>query len=83
MNNTPTWLKKKWSENPAKRCERWSENECSGRLTKEYALYYAGKQIQEDWAVIDLCWHHHLGKGLSHKRTAIIQEIKSNGGNTW
>lgn len=22
-------------------------------------------------------------KGLSHKRTAIIQEIKSNGGNSW
>ncbi len=64
MNNTPERLKKKWRENPAKRCLRWKEGNCKGRLTKEHALTYAGRQIQEDFAILDLCEYHHLGDGL-------------------
>lgn len=40
------------------------DKNCSGRITWEHALYYAGKQIQEKWAIIPLCWYHHLGEGL-------------------
>jgi hypothetical protein len=29
---------------------------------------YAGKQIQERFAILPLCEYHHLGKGL-HKKT--------------
>lgn len=65
MNNTPQWIKAYWDKNPAKYCERVSEGVCSGRLTKEHAFIYAGKQIQELWAVIDLCWYHHLGAGMN------------------
>ena len=64
MNNTPSWIKKHWKENPATRCERWQEGSCMGRLTKEHALTYAGRQIQELWAILTLCWFHHLGPGL-------------------
>lgn len=42
--------------------------ECEGRITWEHAWLYAGKQIQEAWAIIPLCEHHHLGTGL-HKPT--------------
>lgn len=38
---------------------RSNEGNCAGRLTKEHALYYAGKQIQEDWAILDICEFHH------------------------
>ena len=44
-------------------CARKS-SECGGRLTFEHAIIYAGKQVQEKWAIIPLCWHHHLGEGL-------------------
>ena len=37
---------------------------CSGRITIEHAFIYAGRQINEIWAYVPLCWHHHLGEGL-------------------
>lgn len=38
--------------------------ECEGRITIEHAFTYAGKQINELWALIPLCEYHHLGEGL-------------------
>ena len=67
MNNVPKRLKDKWQANPPIRCERWKEGTCKGRLTKEHALTYAGRQIQEDWAIIDLCFRHHLGDLLNKR----------------
>jgi hypothetical protein len=39
-------------------CARQNED-CSGRITWEHALIYAGKQIDEVWAIIHLCAYHH------------------------
>lgn len=47
-----------------KTCARKGDD-CDGRITFEHAFLYAGKQINEKWAIIPLCWHHHLGKGLN------------------
>ena|SRR3990167_1382995 len=77
MNNTPQKLKKHWQENPAIRCERWQEGNCSGRLTKEHCFIYAGKQIQEDWAIIDLCWFHHLGEGMNKQINEFISIMRA------
>lgn len=41
---------------------------CSGRITWEHALEYKGRQIQEKFAIIPLCWESHLGGGLNKKR---------------
>lgn len=46
------------------RCER-SGSDCRGRLTWEHAWTYAGRQINELWAIICLCEYHHLGQGLN------------------
>jgi hypothetical protein len=59
MNNTPQHLKNKWAKNPPKFCLRKDEGNCAGRLTKEHAIIYAGKQLQEDWAILDICEYHH------------------------
>lgn len=79
MNNVPKRLKEKWSNEPPPRCARWQEGNCSGRMTKEHAFLYAGKQIQEEWSIINLCWFHHLGKGLNkrwNQRYAVSQATK-------
>ena len=34
------------------------------RVEWEHAFIYAGKQINEWWAIIGVCWHHHRGPGL-------------------
>ena len=45
-----------------KKCAR--QVGCSGRITIEHALLYAGKQINEMFNYVPLCWYHHLGQGL-------------------
>ena len=47
-----------------KRCLRYKEGTCSGRITIEHTLCYSGRQIDEIWNLLPLCWYHHLGDGL-------------------
>jgi hypothetical protein len=35
-------------------------------------MTYAGRQVQEKWAIVPLCWHHHLGPGLDKKANRLI-----------
>ena len=58
MNNTPKHLKEKWATEKPK-CIRASEGNCQGRLTKDHTIIFAGKQVQEDWAIVDVCAFHH------------------------
>lgn len=39
-------------------CARYSQ-QCEGRITFEHAVIYAGRQVQEEWAIIPLCAFHH------------------------
>lgn len=41
-----------------KTCARKGKD-CDGRITFEHALIFAGKQIQERFAIIPLCTYHH------------------------
>lgn len=63
MNNVPLKLRKKWALEDLmgmKRiCMRSEEGNCAGRITKEHALIYAGKQVQEEFAILDVCEFHH------------------------
>ena len=38
---------------------RASEGDCNGRITKEHAIIHAGKQLQDEWAILDICAFHH------------------------
>ena len=42
-------------------------SDCNGRITIEHAFIYAGKQIDEMWNFVPLCYYHHLGKGLDKR----------------
>jgi len=73
MSPIPAKLKAEIESDPYYRlCARSSEGDCSGRITWEHAFIYAGKQIQERWAIIPLCWFHHLGEGLNKAKNQII-----------
>lgn len=45
-------------------CDLCRQNECSGRVEWEHAFLYAGKQINEAWAIVPVCSYHHRGGGL-------------------
>lgn len=54
-----------------KTCAR-ADEDCEGRITWEHAFIYAGKQINEKWAIIPLCVYHHLGDGLDKRKNEAI-----------
>lgn len=65
MRPIPPKLRKSLADDPYySRCARRDEGTCRGRITWEHCFTFAGKQINELWAIIPLCWHHHLGAGL-------------------
>jgi hypothetical protein len=73
MNNMPPALRRKLSEDPYyKTCAR-ANADCEGRITWEHALTYAGRQVQEHFAIIPLCAFHHSvdqfqdGRGLNKR----------------
>ena len=64
MNNVPKKLRKQWAEEDGyfgnqRVCMRADEGNCDGRITKEHAIIFAGKQLQEEWAILDICAFHH------------------------
>ena len=68
MNSMPLKLREELANDPYYQVCARSNAECDGRITWEHALYYIGSQIQEKFAVIPLCYYHHLGLGM-HKKT--------------
>lgn len=60
MSRIPEELREEMSCDPYyETCARKGEHNCAGRITWEHAWIYAGKQIQEKWAIIPLCEFHH------------------------
>lgn len=59
MRTIPQKLKKEILSDPYYRnCAR-EGGDCDGRITWEHAIIYAGRQLNEKWAIIPLCTFHH------------------------
>lgn len=63
MRAIPEKMKKDMLADPAyhscMRNDYFLDHICQGRLTLEHAFIYAGKQINEKWAIIAICaWSH-------------------------
>ncbi len=77
MRPIPLKLREEMSNDPYyKRCAR-ANSECNGRITWEHAFTYAGRQVNEKWAIIPLCWYHHLGAGLVKIKNQIIAAARA------
>lgn len=60
MTKIPEQLREEMARDPYyQKCCRSKEGTCQGRITWEHAWIYAGRQIQEKWAIIPLCEFHH------------------------
>ena len=51
--------------------------DCEGRITIEHAWIYASHQINELWAFVPLCWHHHLGPGLDKEKNQRLSLMRA------
>lgn len=64
MRPIPEKLKKQIASDPAMKFCIHESPLCRGRVEWEHAFIYAGKQINEWWAIIGVCVYHHRGAGL-------------------
>jgi len=63
MHPSPPKLRKQLSTDPYYRTCPRANIDCAGRIRWEHAILYAGRQVQERWAIIPLCeFHHSVGK---------------------
>jgi hypothetical protein len=53
-------------------CARAHDGGCDGRITYEHAFTYSGRQIQARWAILPLCFYHHLGRGLDKRKNRFL-----------
>lgn len=42
-----------------KQCARIEEGNCSGRITLDHSLYFAGKRLDDWWSLVPVCEFHH------------------------
>lgn len=71
MNPIPLKIRNFLSKDPEmKRC-LINDQDCQGRVEWDHLFEYAGRQINEWWAIAPLCWFHHRGGG----RTSDIKDI--------
>lgn len=60
MRTVPRWLRRKLQLDPFyERCALKGYGACDGRITWEHAVIYAGRQVNEEWALVPLCERHH------------------------
>lgn len=67
MSPIPIKLHQQLATDPEYRVCSRAGSACKGRMTWEHAILYAGKQVQEKWAILPLCFYHHLGAGLDKR----------------
>lgn len=60
MRKIPPKLREEIAHDPYyQKCSRAVDGGCAGRITWEHAIIYAGRQVNEKWAIIPLCERHH------------------------
>ena len=60
MSKIPAKLLKEILADPYyKQCARKCDGGCAGRITFEHAIIFAGRQLQELWAIVPICARHH------------------------
>ena len=72
MRPIPQKLRDQMEKDPAMHSCIYFNEDCKDeygrkhcRAEWEHCFIYAGKQINEWWAIIGVCWYHHRGPGLN------------------
>lgn len=60
MRKIPTELKERLAADPRmKVCAAAHLGDCEGRIEWHHVWIYAGRQINESWAIVGACHYHH------------------------
>ena len=58
-NRIKKMLQEILSDEINRKCIRIKTGQCEGRITLEHAIIFAGKQVNEKWAILPVCEYHH------------------------
>jgi len=64
MHPIPSKLRKQLADSGLMNVCVHNNKYCSGRVEWEHCWTYAGRQIQEEWAIVPCCYAHHRGAYL-------------------
>lgn len=67
MRPIPPTIREELAGDPAMAVCIYDNEDCDGRVEWEHAMIFAGKQVNEVWAIIGCCTWHHRGKGLDKR----------------
>lgn len=58
-----------------------ADKDCQGRVSIHHNLIFAGKQVNEFWALLPLCGYHHYNEGRKNIKSKlnVIMRKRSNG----
>lgn len=59
MRPIPDKLRKEMADDPFYKKCCLLNTVCQGRIEWHHGIIYAGRQLNEKWAIIPLCHHHH------------------------
>jgi hypothetical protein len=62
MRPIPIKIRKELANDPF--MQKCIYENCQGSPEWEHAFIYAGRQINESWAIVPVCSYHHRGAGL-------------------
>lgn len=57
-----------------KRCAASCFSLCEGRIEWDHVWIYAGRQINEPWAIVGVCKKHHYEKNGNREIKALVEE---------
>jgi hypothetical protein len=66
-----------------------ADSECDGRIEFDHAVEYRGRQVNEIWAIVPVCEHHHAGQQYKERRQlvalnrATVQELEAMSKTNW
>lgn len=72
MRPIPAKLRKELANDPYYSVCARANAVCEGRITWHHPFKYAGRQINEAWAIQPLCHYHHQGKGFDKEKSEYL-----------
>jgi hypothetical protein len=77
MRPIPKKMKEELAKDPFMKLCIHNNEECSGRIEWEHAWTYAGKQINEIWAIVPVCYMHHRGGKLDKDYNRYVSLLRA------
>jgi len=72
MRPIPPGLKRQLNDDPFMAVCIYDNALCEGRVEWDHVFIWAGRQVNEWFAILPVCYYHHRGGGMDRKYTEYV-----------